>query len=494
MSVPNTILLVAAGAENADIGIAGELQEALSSLAVSTRHDLDTTAITPGTACLAYDWGGQEGDASVVLSEVRESHPDLPFVLAVPPGGCQGIDAVLGEERTAVVRCRGTKADATILANRIESLVEIHRREQRLEREQERFDTLFEVLTQPIVETNFEGEDPIIVRANRAFEETFGYEESELVGDSLDEVVVPPEKRDEARDINKRVLDGEQFSVEVTRRTASGPREFLLQNGVYPDSDREFAMYTDISDRKEREQQLERMKAELEASNDKLRRKNERLEQFASVVSHDLRNPLTVARLQRELAQGTGNQEHFEKLEEAHERMAAMIDDLLLLARAETASPEFDAVLLSAQAKAAWETANTATGRLEVALSDDVEIEADPQLLRHILENLYRNAVEHNDGQVAVTVGLLTDSGVPVGFSVADDGRGIPAEDSDKVTEYGYTTTRSGTGFGLAIVAEFVDLQGWQLSIAESQAGGARFEIRCRDPADEDADTGRRNP
>jgi len=485
--VSSTVHLVA-GCDAASPAVtASDLQEALSSLTVRARTDVEVTAMGRESACLVYDCGSDPVDVSAIFSEVRESHPDLPFVLVVPPEGCQGVEAVLGEERTAVVRCRGTQSDATILANRIESLIEIHRRERRLEREQERFETLFDVLTQPTIETDFEGEVPIIVRANRAFEETFGYEEAELIGESLDDIVVPPDKRSEAKAINRRVLDGERFSVEVTRRTAEGPREFLLRNGVYPDSDREFAMYTDITERKECEQELERTIAELEASNEKLRRKNERLEQFASVVSHDLRNPLTVARLQRELAESRGNQEHFEKLEEAHERMEAMIDDLLLLARAETTESQFESVILPAQVKAAWETASTGTGRLELALQADVEFEADPQLLRHILENLFRNAVEHNDHQVTVTVGVLTDKEVPVGFYVEDDGRGIQAEDSDKVTEYGYTTTRTGTGFGLTIVAEFVDLHGWEVSISESAAGGARIEIHCRDPASEDA-------
>jgi len=59
-----------------------------------------------------------------------------------------------------------------------------------------------------------------------------------------------------------------------------------------------------------------------------LRRKNERLEEFASIVSHDLRNPLNVAQGRLDLAREEYDSEHLEVVANAHERMAALIDDL----------------------------------------------------------------------------------------------------------------------------------------------------------------------
>jgi len=75
---------------------------------------------------------------------------------------------------------------------------------------------------------------------------------------------------------------------------------------------------------------------------------------------------------------------------------------------------------------------------------------------------------------VTVTVGPLEDR---PGFYVSDTGTGIPANDVDDVLDEGYTTDDEGTGFGLGIVAEFVEVHGWELTITESEAGGARFEI-----------------
>jgi signal transduction histidine kinase len=63
------------------------------------------------------------------------------------------------------------------------------------------------------------------------------------------------------------------------------------------------------------------------------------------------------------------------------------------------------------------------------------------------------------------------------GFYVADDGRGIPEEERERVFEPGYSTAADGTGFGLSIVEQIIEQHGCEIRVAESDAGGARFEI-----------------
>jgi signal transduction histidine kinase len=74
-----------------------------------------------------------------------------------------------------------------------------------------------------------------------------------------------------------------------------------------------------------------------------------------------------------------------------------------------------------------------------------------------------------------VTVGVFADD---AGFFVADDGVGIPEGDRDAVMGMGYSTADDGTGFGLGIVAEIARAHGWSVAVTDSEAGGARFEIR----------------
>ena len=104
---------------------------------------------------------------------------------------------------------------------------------------------------------------------------------------------------------------------------------------------------------------------------------------------------------------------------------------------------------------------------------EDLRVTADKPRLRQLLENLFRNAIEHAGSEVEVTVGALED-----GFYVADDGPGISEDEHDQVFETGFTTSDGGTGFGLAIVEEIATAHGWTVEVTESAAGGARFEVR----------------
>jgi signal transduction histidine kinase len=67
------------------------------------------------------------------------------------------------------------------------------------------------------------------------------------------------------------------------------------------------------------------------------------------------------------------------------------------------------------------------------------------------------------------------------GLYVADDGPGIPEGEREDVLDFGYTTNEAGTGFGLAIVDQVAQAHGWELSVTESTAGGARFEFEVED-------------
>ena len=204
-----------------------------------------------------------------------------------------------------------------------------------------------------------------------------------------------------------------------------------------------------------------------------LQERNERLENFASVVSHDLRNPLSVADGYLELVRETGAESHLDEVERAHNRMERIIDDLLWLAREGRTIGELRPTPLPEVVERAWEQ----TGMPNATLRSDctAEIAADPDRLQQLFENLFRNAREHAGTDVTVRVGHLGDG---PDFYVEDDGPGIPAKEYDRVLDSGYTTADDGTGYGLSIVETIVDAHGWELRLAESDAGGARFEIR----------------
>lgn len=203
-----------------------------------------------------------------------------------------------------------------------------------------------------------------------------------------------------------------------------------------------------------------------------LKRENERLDRFASIVSHDIRNPLNVASGRVDLARETGDDAHLDAVDDAHGRIETIVEEMLTLARQadEIDEDERTQVSLSSIATECWATVQTDAMTLDV--ESDGTIVADVDRLRHVFENLFRNSAEHADSATTVRVGWLDDG---AGFFVADDGPGI--DDELALFEPGVTTEREGTGLGLAIVEEIVRAHGWTIR-ETGGTDGARFEIR----------------
>jgi len=211
-----------------------------------------------------------------------------------------------------------------------------------------------------------------------------------------------------------------------------------------------------------------RRRATLAERTESLRRKNERLDEFAAIVSHDLRNPLNVARGYVELAIEENDTDHLPEAVEALDRMDDLVDATLSLAREGREVEETEPTDVGDLAREAWAVVDAPAGTLVV--DDAPTVAADPERLRTLLENCLRNAVDHAGPEVTVEVGATAD-----GFFVADDGPGIPEGDRDTVFDRGYTTADDGTGFGLAIVADIARAHGWETDLSESADGGLRL-------------------
>jgi signal transduction histidine kinase len=214
--------------------------------------------------------------------------------------------------------------------------------------------------------------------------------------------------------------------------------------------------------------ELERQEARAQ-----LQRERDRLEEFASVVSHDLRNPLQTATGRAGLLAEEIESEHIPPLERALSRMEALIEDLLTLAREGMEVEGVEEVDLVALAEQAWETTDPDVATLQVD-PGRLSVRADRSRLRQLLENLFRNSIEHGGDDVTVSLGALSERR---GFYVADDGPGVPAGKREEVFDAGHTTSEPGTGFGLSIVSEIAAAHGWTVSVTDADNGGARFEF-----------------
>lgn len=203
-----------------------------------------------------------------------------------------------------------------------------------------------------------------------------------------------------------------------------------------------------------------------------LERQNQRLEKLSYVVSHDIRNPLNVAKGRMELARETGDVSELDPALDALDRMNEIIEDTLDMARSgqPVDEDERETVSLEEMAEESWRGVETKDASLDVV--GNLDFEADPSRLRNVFENLFRNAIEHGGQDVTVRVGPLQNTS---GFFVEDDGAGISSDED--IFEPGFTTNTDGTGLGLSIVHDIVTAHGWDIAVKSSN-GGARFEVK----------------
>jgi PAS domain S-box-containing protein len=366
--------------------------------------------------------------------------------------------------------------EAAVLEGFITDITEQHERERELERRtgeletlttelEEQYRYLFEQAPVMAVVTRAEDGRPVVDDCNQRFVETLGYDRDAIIGAELVTFYAPESERKLLEGGGyERALAGEFMREDRKLTTADGDAvETLLRAVPRYDARDEIvgtlALYVDVSERKE------------------LEREKERLEEFASIVSHDLRNPLNVAQSRTKLAREEADLSHLDHAIRAHERMAELIDDLLTLARTGDRIDETEPVDIASLVERCWVDVETTDATL--GLDTERVIRADRSRLRQLVGNLLRNAVEHGGSAVTVTVGDLSD-----GFYVADDGPGIPVAERDDVFDAGYSTDEEGTGFGLRIVQQVADAHGWTIAVTESEAGGARFEIAGVESAD----------
>ncbi|MES3161856.1 MAG: GAF domain-containing protein [Halorubrum sp.] len=262
------------------------------------------------------------------------------------------------------------------------------------------------------------------------------------------------------------------------------------------------ANLTAALDRADRTEQLHERDAALQ-------REIDRHERFSGVISHDLRSPLTVASGRLDLLRAAVDddndaaQTQIDHVENAHDRMAELIDDLLTLTRQGQTVDATVPVDVSDAAQEAWETVDTGSAVLDTP-DTETTVDADPERLRTLLENLFQNSVTHGStaaqpdpdgvehtrasGQPSVTgeatstdgggdsrASTVTVSVLADGFSVADDGPGFDEVDPADATEYGVSGSEQGTGYGLAIVKEIANAHGWRMTIEDDE--GVRFEF-----------------
>jgi signal transduction histidine kinase len=235
-----------------------------------------------------------------------------------------------------------------------------------------------------------------------------------------------------------------------------------------------------------------RLRKELASTNAQLQRSKRlsALGEMAAGIAHEIRNPLAaiqlyVAMIVEDLS---GSElrpdiavENARKVASAVRGLNAIVCDVLSFARETRPRPQpmsvaalFDRVVDAH--RPAIDAAGVTVSR--PSSGDDVEIEADAELLHQAVLNLVRNAVEAMAGrdERLLTLDAQRDDEQAV-LTVRDTGPGIAEDDIDRIFNPFFTTRNTGTGLGLAIVHRIVDAHGGATSVHNDPDGGAVFRL-----------------
>jgi light-regulated signal transduction histidine kinase (bacteriophytochrome) len=268
--------------------------------------------------------------------------------------------------------------------------------------------------------------------------------------------------------------DGTEFPVELTLTTGlHGGKRFFA------------AIVRDVSARNLADRRLREAMADLERS-------NAELQQFASIASHDLHEPLRIVAgyldlLRRRYAEQLDEQAHvfIEHAESAVARMQLLIDDLLRYARAGSEAARAELVDLALVVGEVLETLapTVADTHADVTVHELPAVTGDASLLRQVLQNLVVNALKFTRDDERPRIDISAKR-LPAAWeiSVVDGGIGVDPEASERIFEMfgrgrGTGRGRAGNGIGLAICKRAIEAHGGAIRVDPGDDGGSAFRF-----------------
>lgn len=196
--------------------------------------------------------------------------------------------------------------------------------------------------------------------------------------------------------------------------------------------------------------------------------KNNELEQFTSILKHDLTNHLMIIQEYAKLTQ-TDDTDKIEKVINSATRAQEIIDDMDTVLRNKGAKPEPVDLDFKKICQEVWENIKTESDSL--IIDNTMNFKADEGMTKVLLENIFKNSIEHGGENVTITAKITDDM-----MCISDDGVGIPEENIGEVFKSGYSGN-NGTGLGMSIISVMCDSQGWDIRIDKDYTDGTKIDI-----------------
>lgn len=349
----------------------------------------------------------------------------------------------------------------------------------RIEAERQKYSSIIANMNLGLIEVNNDDE---ILMVNQSIEEMSGYSESELLGRKGSEILLVQDDHIILDAENKKRAVGKSNSYEVRARKKDGTIRHWLISGA-PQYDLKgsitgsIGIHLDITEFKNLELQKENLLRKLEKSNDEL-------QEYAHVVSHDLKSPLRsinalVSWIREDnLDKWTEDtKEHLNMIDTTLEKMEQLISDVLEYSSVgtdNTVADHVDLNLILADIK----TLLHLPEQIELRIADSLPtIKADRIKIQQLFQNLMSNAIRYCDKDPGLIEVDYTESAGYFTFTVKDNGIGIAPEYHEKIFKIFQTLNKrkDSTGIGLSIVKKIVDLYHGDIWVESEMNQGTTF-------------------
>ncbi len=414
------------------------------------------------------------GSARFEWMMLRRDGTEIPIEVFLTPiqlGGRQLLQAVCND---ITVRKRAEE--------------ELRQSEARLRESEARLSTAFRAT--PVLVTISRLSDAKFIEANDAFVRWIGLSHDRIVGHDLNELGIWLNLDDRVKFLTDLQRDGSLSEVECQLRSQRGSVHTILLSADIIEINREPHMLVsglDITQHKQAEAELLRTLAR-EKELGQLRSK------FVSMVSHEFRTPLAIIQSSAEILD-----DYLDQLEPAErknylqsickntQRMAALMEETLLIGSFDAGKMEFKPTLLELQTfvRRLVDEVLSATNRrcpIKFLLAEmPARVQADERLLRHIFTNLLTNAVKYSDAGRVVQLEIVCVK-ADIVCTIRDEGIGIPETDREWLFSAFHrgrnVGDRPGTGLGLVIVKRCVDLHGGKIKVDSKLGEGTSVIVR----------------
>ena len=435
---------------------------------------------------------------------VKEGHIGI---VGTPSQVWLGVPLIVNDEVTGVIAVQSytdssqyTSRDLellTFVADQIAALISRRTMEDSIQREKAYLAQLFEGTPEGIVMIDNEG---MVLKVNTEFTNLFGYEQHEITGRNIDDLIADPDNKAESVKITAEISDGKGIEIDTRRRHKDGHlidvslivTPIIFHDEIFGG----YGTYRDITYRKQVEKTLIAAKEKAESA-DKLK------SAFLSNMSHEIRTPMNAILGFSTLLNdpGLSDEERNEFIQIIKDRghdLMRIIDDIIDISKIESGQINFEIkevpinILLSNllvtlnEVKRKSNKTKVQLNSFPGNLSPEFTIRTDGNRLRQILTNLIENSLKFTDeGHVDFGYKINDDDQKPnIEFFVRDTGIGIPKEKQglifERFRQADDTATRKygGTGLGLTISRNLSRLLGGEIWVESDKGKGATFYVK----------------